>query len=182
MSIRQRGSQSDVPADTGLFGLLHDRWKSGRQCRRDIGLALRGTARDLCLGLEVVTADGDVWNGLYKLRKNNTGYDLRDLFIGSEGTLGIITAAVLKLFPRPKAQQTAFAAVKSPEDALKLLSHAQRFCGDSLTAFELISRYSLELVTRHFPEILSPLPFTYPWYVLLELSDAESDEHAAPAV
>lgn len=138
-----------------------------------------GTARDLCLGLEVVTADGDVWNGLYKLRKNNTGYDLRDLFIGSEGTLGIITAAVLKLFPRPKAQQTAFAAVKSPEDALKLLSLAQRFCGDSLTAFELISRYSLELVTRHFPEILSPLPFEHPWYVLLELSDAESDDHAA---
>ncbi len=138
-----------------------------------------GTARDLCLGLEVVMADGDVWDGLYKLRKNNTGYDLRDLFIGSEGTLGIITAAVLKLFPRPKAQQTALAALKSPEDALKLLTLAQRFCGDSLTAFELISRYCLELVTKHFPEILPPLPFDYPYYVLLELSDAESDEHAA---
>lgn len=138
-----------------------------------------GTARDLCLGLEVVMADGDVWNGLYKLRKNNTGYDLRDLFIGSEGTLGIITAAVLKLFPRPKAQQTAFAAVKSPEDALKLLTLAQRFCGDSLTAFELISRYCLELVTTCFPEIISPLPFKFPYYVLLELSDAESDDHAA---
>ena len=138
-----------------------------------------GTARDLCLGLEVVTADGDVWNGLYKLRKNNTGYDLRDLFIGSEGTLGIITAAVLKLYPRPKSQQTAFAALKTPEDALKLLTLAQRYCGDSLTAFELMSGYCLEMVTRHFPEIISPLPCGNPWYVLLELSDPESDEHAA---
>ncbi len=138
-----------------------------------------GTARDLCLGLEVVMADGDIWNGLYKLRKNNTGYDLRDLFIGSEGTLGIITAAVLKLYPRPKAQQTAIAAVKSPEDALRLLMLAQRYCGDSLTAFELMSGYCLELVTRHFPEIISPLPSGNPWYVLLEISDAESDEHAA---
>lgn len=138
-----------------------------------------GTARDLCLGLEVVTAGGEVWNGLYKLRKNNTGYDLRDLFIGSEGTLGIITAAVLKLYPRPKAQQTAFAAVKSPDDALQLLTLAQRFCGDSLTAFELISRYCLELVTKHFPDIVAPLPFQSPYYILLELSDAESDDHAA---
>lgn len=137
-----------------------------------------GTARDLCLGLEVVMADGDVWNGLYKLRKNNTGYDLRNLYIGSEGTLGIITAAVLKLFPRPKAQQTAFAALKSPEDALKLLNLAQRFCGDSLTAFELVSRYCLELVKKHFPEIISPLPLKDPYFVLLELSDAESDDHA----
>lgn len=128
-----------------------------------------GTARELCLGLEVVTPDGDIWNGLYKLRKNNTGYDLRDLFVGSEGTLGVITAAVLKLFPRPRTQQTAFVALRTPDDALRFLTIAQKFAGFALTTFELMSRYSLELVTKHFPHLLPPLPLDKPYFVLLEL-------------
>lgn len=135
-----------------------------------------GTARELCLGLEVVTPDGDIWNGLYKLRKNNTGYDLRDLFVGSEGTLGIITAAVLKLFPCPKTQQTAFIALRTPADALRLLTVVQKFAGFSLTTFELMSRYSLELVEKHFPNLPPPLPLDKPYYVLLELSDSEPEE------
>ena len=107
-----------------------------------------GNARELCLGLEVVTADGELWDGLRALRKDNTGYDLRDLFVGSEGTLGIITAAVLKLFPRPAAQVAAFVAVASPADALQLLSRAQARLGASLTAFELLSETCLQLVER----------------------------------
>ena len=138
-----------------------------------------GTARELCLGLEVVTPDGDIWNGLYKLRKNNTGYDLRDLFVGSEGTLGVITAAVLKLFPRPKTQQTAFVALRTPDDALRFLTIAQKFAGFALTTFELMSRYSLELVTKHFPHLLPPLPLDKPYFVLLELCESEPEEQTA---
>src|SRR3569832_925282 len=137
-----------------------------------------GNMRELCLGLEVVTAQGEVWNGLAGLRKDNTGYDLRDLFIGAEGTLGVITAAVLKLFPQPKAQLTAFAAMHTPDDALKLLSMAQSHCGSSLTGFDLISEFCLRLVSRHFPQLQRPFPQSYPQYVLLELSDSESEEHA----
>ncbi len=137
-----------------------------------------GNTRELCLGLEVVTPQGDVWNGLRGLRKDNTGYDLRDLFIGAEGTLGIITAAVLKLFPQPKARLTALAAMQTPDDALQLLSIAQKQCGAALTGFELMSDFCLQLVTRHFPQM--PLPFAqrHPQYVLLELSDGESEQHA----
>jgi FAD/FMN-containing dehydrogenase len=138
-----------------------------------------GNARELCLGLEVVTASGDVWNGLRGLRKDNTGYDLRDLFIGAEGTLGIITAAVLKLFPQPQARLTAFAAMRTPDDALTLLSLAQNKCGAALTGFELMSDFCLQLVARHFPQMRLPFPHTYPQYVLLELSDSESEQHAA---
>jgi len=137
-----------------------------------------GNMRDLCLGLEVVTAQGEIWNGLRGLRKDNTGYDLRDLFIGAEGTLGIITAAVLKLHPLPKAQCTALAAMRTPEDALVLLSLIQDRCGPALTGFELISDFCLHLVTKHFPQIPLPFPQVYPLYVLLELSDSESEEHA----
>ncbi len=136
-----------------------------------------GTARELCLGLEVVMPDGGIWDGLYKLRKNNTGYDLRDLFIGSEGTLGIITAAVLKLFPRPRTQQTAFIALDTLDDALRLLTIAQAFADGVLTTFELMSRYSLELVTRHFPELSPPLPLVQGYYVLMELSGTEPEEY-----
>ncbi len=135
-----------------------------------------GTARELCLGLEVVTPDGAVWDGLYKLRKNNTGYDLRDLFVGSEGTLGIITAAVLKLFQRPRSKLTAFVALRTPADALRLLTIAQKIARDALTTFELMSRYSLELVTRHFPHLLPPLPLDKAYFVLMELSDSEPEE------
>lgn len=137
-----------------------------------------GNARELCLGLEVVTPQGDIWNGLRGLRKDNSSYDLRDLFIGSEGTLGIITAAMLKLFPQPKATVTALLALNSTENALVMLSQARAHCDAALTAFELMSNYSLQLVARHFPNLYQPLPLTCPQYVLLELSDCESEAHA----
>lgn len=137
-----------------------------------------GNARELCLGLEVVTAQGEIWNGLKGLRKDNTGYDLRNLFIGAEGTLGIITAAVIKLFPQPKAQLTALAAMRTPDDALQLLSLAQAQCGAALTGFELMSRFCLQLVAKHFPQMQLPFSEGSNQYVLLELSDSESEEHA----
>ena len=137
-----------------------------------------GNARELCLGLEVVTPQGEIWSGLRGLRKDNTGYDLRDLFIGAEGTLGIITAAVLKLFPRPAAQLTALAALQTPDDALRLLALAQARCDAALTGFELMSDFCLQLVTKHFPQLQPPFPQHSPQYVLLELSDHESEQHA----
>jgi FAD/FMN-containing dehydrogenase len=136
-----------------------------------------GNTRDLVLGLEVVLPDGRIWNGLRGLRKDNTGYDLKHLFIGAEGTLGIITAATLKLFPRPAANATAWTAVRDPEAALKLLALMRRHCNDRITAFELISRHSLELVWRHIPGTRDPLAEPSPWYVLTELADA-GDEQA----
>ena len=142
-----------------------------------------GNTRELCLGLEVVTAEGEVWDGLRGLRKDNTGYDLKDLFIGAEGTLGIITAATMKLYPKPAAQITAIAALDTPYEALKLLEMAQGRLAASLTAFELISDYCLTLVMRHFPDSLPPFgsraaPEPSPYYVLLESSDAEGEVHA----
>ncbi len=136
-----------------------------------------GNARELTLGLEVVTAEGEVWNGLRALRKDNTGYDLRDLYIGSEGTLGIITAAALKLFPLPAGQRTAFAATASMAQAVALLARARSVLGAELTGFELMSSVALELVPRHFPDQRLPLPAA-PWFVLLESSDAESESRA----
>lgn len=138
-----------------------------------------GTARNLCLGLQVVLPDGTIWDGLYKLRKNNTGYDLRDLFIGSEGTLGIITAAVLKLFPNPRYRQTAFAAVESPSDALNLLNTAKAQADTLLTTFELISRQSLDVVLKHFPDLRPPLSSTSPYHVLMELNGGNSEDALA---
>jgi FAD/FMN-containing dehydrogenase len=137
-----------------------------------------GTTRELCLGLEVVTPAGEIWNGLRGLRKDNTGYDLRDLFIGAEGTLGVITAAVMKLYPQPAAQVTALAAVESPHAALKLLAHAQSKAGPLLTGFELMSDFCLDLVSRHFPQMRYPFAERHPQVVLLELSDNESETHA----
>ncbi|MFZ6861163.1 FAD-binding oxidoreductase [Undibacterium sp. Ji67W] len=138
-----------------------------------------GNTRELCLGLEVVNANGEIWDGLRGLRKDNTGYDLRDLFIGAEGSLGIITAAVMKLYPKPKAIQTALVALYSPSAALDLLNLSREEFGPALTGFELISAICVELVHKHFPDI--PLPFSdaYPHYVLLEISDHESASHAA---
>jgi FAD/FMN-containing dehydrogenase len=141
-----------------------------------------GNARELCLGLEVVTASGEIWDGLKGLRKDNTGYDLRDLFIGAEGTLGIITAAVLKLHPLPVARVAGFVAVESPRVALRLLELAQNRLGSSLTGFELISADSLALVLKHFPGSRLPVSEPAPWYVLLELSDLDSDAHANEAM
>jgi len=137
-----------------------------------------GNSRELCLGLEVVTPQGEIWNGLRGLRKDNTGYDLRDLYIGAEGTLGIITAAVLKLFPQPKAELTALVALPSPDHALLLLTLAQTHCGASLTGFELMSDFCLQLVSKHYPHMRMPFHENHPQYVLLELSDSESEEHA----
>lgn len=136
-----------------------------------------GNARELTLGLEVVTAEGEVWNGLRALRKDNTGYDLRDLYIGSEGTLGIITAAALKLFPLPAGQRTAFAATASIEQAVALLARARSVLGAELTGFELMSSVALELVPKHFPDQRLPLP-SASWFVLLESSDPESESRA----
>lgn len=140
-----------------------------------------GNTRDLTLGLEVVTPQGEIWNGLRGLRKDNTGYDLRDLYVGSEGTLGIITAATLKLYPLPVARCTALLALDSVPAAVALLSRARTGFGASLTGFELMSAACLELVTRHYPQ--QRLPFDGPveqhgWYALLELSDSESETHA----
>ncbi len=136
-----------------------------------------GNARELCLGLEVVTAGGEVWDGLSGLRKDNTGYDLRDLFIGSEGTLGIITGATLKLFPQPVAVMTALAACDSLDHCVQLLGLAQARLGAGLTGFEVMGRFALELVARHFPQLQQPMP-PAPWMVLLEQSDSEGEAHA----
>ncbi|HXG29094.1 MAG TPA: FAD-binding oxidoreductase, partial [Nevskiales bacterium] len=128
-----------------------------------------GNARELTLGLEVVLADGRVWDGLNGLRKNNTGYDLRDLFIGSEGTLGIITAATLKLFPRPQERGTALLALGELEHCVALLALARAISGDAVTSFELLPRLALEFACRHIPGCRDPLPHPHGWYVLIEL-------------
>lgn len=135
-----------------------------------------GTARELCLGLEVVTAGGDIWNGLRGLRKDNTGYDLRDLFIGAEGTLGVITAAVLKLFPRPASTVTALAAVPTVEAALKLFHFLRANSLDTaLTAFELMSDACLQLVRRHCPALRQPVLAAQPYCVLIEMSSQQNE-------
>ncbi len=136
-----------------------------------------GSARDLCLGLEVVTASGEVWDGLSGLRKDNTGYDLRHLFIGSEGTLGVITAATLKLYPKPKAAMTAWVSLASVDAAVSLLQRAQATLGAGLTGFEMMNEFALSLVRKHFPDLQHPLPAAT-WTVLLEQSDTEGEAHA----
>jgi FAD/FMN-containing dehydrogenase len=137
-----------------------------------------GNARELCLGLEVVTAQGGVWDGLSGLRKDNTGYDLRDLFIGSEGTLGIITAATMRLYPQPASTLTAWAAVPTLEEAVRLLGLAHRHLGAGLTGFEVMGQFALSLVARHFQAMRVPLYEQSAYCVLLENSDHESQEHA----
>jgi FAD/FMN-containing dehydrogenase len=134
-----------------------------------------GVAREMALGLEVVLADGRILNALSKLKKDNTGYDLRNLFIGAEGTLGIITAATLKLFPKPRAIETAYVGLKSPEAALKLLSIAQAEAAGSLTSFELLSNIAVDFSIRHGIDIRDPLASKHPWYVLMELSSSRND-------
>lgn len=137
-----------------------------------------GNTRDLCLGLEVVTAQGEVWHGLSGLRKDNTGYDLRDLFIGSEGTLGVITAATMKLYPQPAARLTAWAAVPSMAAAVTLLGLAHQHLGAGLTGFEVMGQFALGLVDKHFAQLRVPLFRDTPYCVLLENSDHESESHA----
>ena len=131
-----------------------------------------GTTRDLVLGLEVVLPDGRVWNGLKSLRKDNTGYALHHLFIGAEGTLGIVTAAVLKLFPAIAERQTAMVGLGDLDAALVLLARARRASGDAVTACELIPRLGLDLCLRHIPGSRDPFARSYPWYLLLELSSS----------
>ena len=133
-----------------------------------------GNARNLVLGLEVVLADGRIWNGLRRLRKDNTGYDLKDMFIGAEGTLGIITGAVLRLFPKPRDIATAFIGIQAPGDAVELLSIANEISGGRVTGFEIMPRVGLEFVLRHAEGARDPLATSHPWYVLMELSGGES--------
>ena len=137
-----------------------------------------GNMRQLCLGLEVVLPTGEIWNGLRRLKKDNTGYDLRDLFIGAEGTLGVITGAVLKLFPQPLGHQVAFAGLQSVDDALTLFKNASSLCGTALTGFELMPRIGVEFTTRHIPGVRDPLETTHPWYVLIDISTSDSAETA----
>ncbi len=134
------------------------------------GVIAYGNMRDLVQGVEVVLADGRVMNGLSMLKKDNTGYDLKHLFMGSEGTLGVITAAVLKLYPKPKSIEVAFLGLESPAKALQLLNLARASAGGQITAFELIPRIGIEFVLKHASGTRDPLEKSYPWYVLLELS------------
>lgn len=130
-----------------------------------------GNTRALVLGLEVVLPSGEIWSGLRGLRKDNTGYDLKQLFIGAEGTLGIITAATLKLFPRPRATATAWLAVESPAKAVEMLARLGEAVGDRVSAFELVGRQALDLVLQHIEGVRDPMSGCYPWYVLVELTD-----------
>ncbi|MEO3433220.1 FAD-binding oxidoreductase [Inquilinus sp. CAU 1745] len=139
------------------------------------GVLRYGNARDLTLGLEVVLPDGRVWNGLRRLRKDNTGYDLKQLFIGAEGTLGIITAAVLKLFPKPRQVETALVGLADPQSALRLLSNARSDSGDTVSAFELMGRTGVDFAVQHVHGVSDPMGDRYPWYVLIELASPIDD-------
>jgi FAD/FMN-containing dehydrogenase len=139
------------------------------------GVLRYGTMRDLTLGLEVVLPDGRIWNGLRRLRKDNTGYDLKQLFIGAEGTLGVITAAVLKLFPAVRSRATAWVALPSPQAAVDLIGIVRGLCGDRLTGFEIMSRQSVEFVLRHQAGARDLFDAVHPWYVLVELGDTLPD-------
>ena len=142
------------------------------------GVLAFGSMRQLCLGLEVVLPDGEIWDGLRALKKDNTGYDLRDLFIGAEGTLGVITAAVLKLHPAPRGHETIFAGIDTPDTALRLFRLAQDYCGPSLTGFELMPRIGIEFTTRHIEGVRDPLSEPHPWYALIDISSGQSQDAA----
>jgi FAD/FMN-containing dehydrogenase len=137
-----------------------------------------GAAREMALGLEVVLADGRILNSLSKLKKDNTGYDLRNLFIGAEGTLGFITAATLRLFPKPRAIETAFVGLKSPAHALKLLTLSQGVATGNLTSFELLADIAVDFSVRHGIDVRNPMASRHPWYVLMELSSSRDDARA----
>ncbi|MFC6489852.1 FAD-binding oxidoreductase [Nitratireductor sp. GCM10026969] len=143
-----------------------------------IGALAYGTARELCLGLEVVLPTGEVLDDLRKLKKDNTGYDLKNLFVGAEGTLGVITAAVVKLFPKPKGRELAWAGVASPAAALKFFEATNDMAGPALTAFELMAHTPLDFVLRHMPGVQQPLAEHHPWYVMVEVSSGRSAEDA----
>ncbi len=142
------------------------------------GVLAYGNTRELVLGLEAVLPNGEIWNGLRRLKKDNTGYSLKNLFIGAEGTLGIVTAAVLKLFPKPKGLNVVWVALENPDDALSLLNLAQGMAGGALTGFELIHRTPLEFVLRNIPGSRDPMEEPHEWYVLAEISSGRSAEDA----
>jgi FAD/FMN-containing dehydrogenase len=137
-----------------------------------------GNMRQLCLGLEVVLPTGEIWDGLRRLKKDNSGYDLRDLFIGAEGTLGVITGAVLKMVPRPRGRQVAYAGLVSPDAALALFEKASQRCGSALTGFELMPRIGVEFTTKHITGVRDPLASVHPWYALVDISTSDSAETA----
>jgi D-lactate dehydrogenase (cytochrome) len=141
-----------------------------------------GMMRDLVLGLEVVLADGRVLHGLKSLRKDNTGYDVKSLFVGAEGTLGIITAASLKLFPEPKDSATALVGVDSPAHALELLAHLRGGCGDQLSTFELMPRFAIELTVAHVTGVANPLSMGAPWHLLVELTSPNPEQNLSQAL
>ena len=140
------------------------------------GVLAYGNARDMVLGLEVVLANGNIWDGLKTLRKDNTGYDLKQMFVGAEGTLGIITKVALKLFAKPKAREVAFAGLASPEAAVAMFRHVIGAEGRNITGFEIMPRIGLEFVLRHTPGTRDPLANDHPWYVLLEISSGDHPE------
>ena len=142
------------------------------------GVLAYGNTRDLVLGLEVALPDGRLLNGLSKLRKDNTGYDLKHLFVGAEGTLGVITGATLKLFPKPRGMRTAMIGLASPHHALKLFALMQGLAGPSLTGFEIMPRIGLEFALRHLPGARNPLAQLHDWYVLAEISSGRGDADA----
>ena len=172
-SVREAAAQRDRLFPLGLTAIAPHCEIGGNLSTNagGIGVLRYGNMRDLVLGLEVVLPDGRVWNGLRSLRKDNTGYDLKHLFIGAEGTLGIITAAVLKLFPLPQAEATACIAVRDPSVAVALLSHLRATCGDKISAFEIISRSCLDLVFKHIADTHEPFSSKYAWLVIIQLSD-----------
>ncbi|QTN98302.1 FAD-binding oxidoreductase [Brucella sp. 458] len=137
-----------------------------------------GNMRELCLGLEVVLPTGEILNDLRYVKKDNTGYDLKDIFVGSEGTLGVITAAVLKIFPQPKGKGVAYAGLRNPEDVLRLFQLATEHAGPSLTGFELMPRVGVEFTVRHVDGVRDPLESPHDWYVLIDISSSRSEEDA----
>ena len=179
-NVQQRASEADrlFPLSLGAEGSCTIGGNLSSNAGGTAAIAY-GVAREMALGLEVVLADGRILNGLSKLKKDNTGYDLRNLFIGAEGTLGIITAATLKLFPKPRGIETAFVGLKSPADALKLLQISRNEAGGHLTSFELIARIAVDFSVRHGIGIRDPLESAHDWYVLMELSSPRDDARAA---
>jgi FAD/FMN-containing dehydrogenase len=172
-SVRDAAVQANRLFPLGLTAIAPQCEIGGNLSTNAGGIAVLryGNARDLVLGLEVVLPDGRIWDGLRGLRKDNTGYDLKHLFIGAEGTLGIITAAVLKLFPLPQSVATACVAVHNPAAAVELLTHIRATCGDRISGFEIISRSCLDLVLLHIPDTQEPFAIRHAWIVLIELSD-----------
>lgn len=172
-NVREAAQQADRLFPLGLTA-TEQRCEIGGNLSTNAGginVLRYGTTRDLVLGLEVVLPDGRIWNGLRALRKDNSGYDLKHMFIGAEGTLGIITAAVLKLFPRPQTVATACVGLPDPAAAVALFAHLRATCGDRISAFEIISRSSLDLVLRHIPEAREPFAGQHEWTLVIELSD-----------